>query len=126
MTELQPFYRGDDHALEVLVRVKSTKEPVDITGWVFTSTLKLSSELPDQPELDEQGNRQVLQVSTVAGDTEDSKNGRVYLVYPSDQTRQLVPTTYEMDIQSERNNITQTLIKSRIPVLSDVSHGEPS
>ena len=124
MTELQPFFRGDDHALEVIVRVRDSEDAQDITGWLFTSSLKLSSELPDQPELDEQGNRQVLQVVKEAEDNDDSRNGRIYLLYPSEQTAQLIPTRYEMDIQCERNDITQTLIKARIEVLADVSHGE--
>ncbi len=124
MTELQPFYRGDDHALELIVRVKGSDDAVDITGWVFTSTLKLSSEIPDQPELDEQGNRQVLQIITTAQDVDDSKNGRIYMIYPSEKTRQLIPTSYEIDVQVDRNSVIQTLVKAKIEVLADVSHGD--
>jgi len=126
MTELQPFYRGDDHALEVVVRLKDEhkQEPVDITGWLFISTLKLSSELPDQPALDEDGNRQVLQIQTEAEDGEPAQEGRIILLYPSDMTKDLIPTTYDMDIQVQFSGVTQTLIKSQITVLADVSHGD--
>lgn len=124
MTELQPFYRGDDHALQVTVKMKGVDDPVDITGWTFTSTMKLSSELPDQPQLDDDGHRVVLQIKTDAEDNEDSKAGRIDLLYPSAQTGQLIPTKYDIDIQVSRNNIIQTLVKAKIQVLSDVSHGE--
>ncbi len=122
MTELPGFYRGDDHCFEVLVKVKDTDQPVDITGWLFTSTMKLSSELPDQPELDDQGNRQVLQVSTLASDGPDSKEGRVFIIYPHVKTAELLATNYQMDIQSNRAGVVQTLIKGVIPVMADVTH----
>ncbi|WP_420588236.1 hypothetical protein [Bacterioplanoides sp.] len=124
LIQLQPFYRGDDHALQVLVKVKDSEEALDITGWEFTSTMKLSSELPDQPALDDQGNRQVLQVVKVADANDDSRAGRIDLLYPAAETRQLLPTSYEMDIQCQRNGITQTLVKATITVLADVSHGD--
>ena len=124
MTQLAAFYRGDDHALELVVRIKDEDEPVDVTGWVFTSTLKLSSEMPDQPEFDDDGNRQVLQIQTTAEDVEDSKEGIVFLHYPASMTKDLIPTTYEIDIQVQYSGVTQTLIKGQIPVLPDVSHGD--
>lgn len=121
---LKGFYRGDDHAFELVVGIKDEDEPVDITGWQFVSTMKLSSELPDTPEFDDNGNRQVLQVQTEAEDVDDSKQGIVFLHYPKAMTRDLIPTLYEIDIQVTYSGVTQTLIKGQIPVLPDVSHGD--
>ena len=124
MTVLAGFYRGDDHALELVVRIKDEDSPLDITGWVFTSTMKLSSEMPDQPEFSDDGSRQVLQIQTEAEDIDDSKQGIVFLHYPARLTRDLIPTTYEIDIQVQYSGVTQTLIKGVIPVFPDVSHGD--
>ncbi len=120
--ELQPFYRGDDHALQVTVRVQDDTDPLDITGWLFTITLKLSSEMPDAPQLDEQGNRQVLQVRKTAPDNADSQIGIIELLLPHDQTVDLLPVRYQVDIQVEYDRIVQTLVMGRITVLSDVTH----
>ncbi len=124
MTQLAGFYRGDDHVLEVIVRVKDTGDPINISGWLFTSTLKLSSELPDTPEFDDSGNRQVLQITAEADDTDDSAAGRVYLLYPASMTKDQIPTTYEIDIQVQFSGSTRTLVKSSIEILPDVSHGD--
>ena len=124
MNQLRPFYRGDDHALKVTVREKGKESGLDITGWVFTSTLKLSSELPDEPELDDQGNRQVLKTVTTAPDDPDSRIGVFYLMFRSEGTKDLIPTNYELDVQSEHNDVVKTLFKGRIQVLSDVTHEE--
>lgn len=123
MNELASFYRGDDHAIQITVRVKDNQDPVDISGWLFTLTMKLSSELPDEPELDDQGNRQVLQVRKQApsGD-DDSQAGRIVLVLPHIQTRQLIPTIYQQDIQISHQQTIRTLIAGRIQVLPDVTH----
>lgn len=124
MTDLQPFYRGDDHALKVTVRKKGEESGIDVSGWVFTSTMKLSSELPDEPEFDEQGNRQVLKTVTTAPDDDDSKTGVFYLLFKNSGTRDLIPTNYELDIQVEHLDVIRTIFKGRIQVLSDVTHEE--
>lgn len=121
MIQLNPFYRGDDFALEVKLRTKSAGEPVDISGWFLVSTLKLSSELPDNPQLDDDNNRQVLQVFTRVPANEDAQNGIAHLLFGHEQTAQLIPTTYQIDIQAEIGDSVTTLMKGKIRVLSDVT-----
>ena len=120
--ELPSFYRGDDHATQITVRVKDSQDPVDISGWLFTLSLKLSTELPDQPELDADGHRQVLQVRKLAPADEDSQAGRIVLVLPHSQTRQLIPTIYQQDIQISHQHTIRTLISGHTQVLPDVTH----
>lgn len=121
MTELQPFYRGDDLILAMQVRHKDTQQPVDVTGWLFDSSMKLSTELPDYPELDAQGYRKVISTSTLA-EGEEAEKGRVHLLFPSDQTAQLITTGYRVDIQAVVAGAVQTLFDGRIRVLADVTH----
>ena len=122
VTQLQPFYRGDDFALEVILKTRATGQPVDITGWVLTSTMKLSSEIPDFPQLDDTGQRQVLQVMRKVPDDSEAKNGIAHLLFPHEETEELIPTTYQMDIQAEFGDSVTTLMKGKIQVLSDVTH----
>ena len=122
VVQLQPFYRGDDFALKVSLKTKTSQTPVDITGWVLTSTMKLSSEIPDFPQLKDNGNRQVLQVTSKVSDNEDAKNGIAHLLFPHKETQELIPTTYQLDIQAEVGDSVTTLMKGRIEVLSDVTH----
>lgn len=119
--QLKPFYRGDDFVLEVSLKNKTTQDPVDITGWVITSTMKLSSELPDNPQFDHNENRQVLQVTKKVPDNADAKKGTAKLLFPHDETAQLIPTTYLLDIQAEVSDSVTTLVKAKIKVLSDVT-----
>ncbi len=121
MTELQPFYRGDDLALEMTVRDQSTQAPVDVTGWIFDSSMKLSSELPDTPELDKQGHRQVITTTTLA-DGAEAEKGEVRLLFKSTQTAQMLATRYQVDIQAVYYGVVQTLYKNTITVLADVTH----
>lgn len=121
VTQLQPFYRGDDFALEVQLRQKESQTPIDITGWVLTSTMKLSSELPDNPQMNDTGQRQVLQVIKVVPDNDDARQGRATLLFPHEETEQLIPTTYQLDIQAEVSDSVTTLMKGKIQVLSDVT-----
>ena len=119
--QLQPFYRGDDFALEVSLKNKTSQDPVDITGWVLTSTMKLSSELPDTAQLDDNGHRQVLQVIKKVPAGDDASNGIAKLLFPHDQTAELIPTTYQLDIQAEVSDSVTTLVKGKIKVLADVT-----
>lgn len=121
MLTLGPFYRGDDHCFRVKIVVRDSQDVVDIRGWVFSSSLKLSSELPDQPELDDDGYRQVLKVVTVAPDNKDSEEGIAYILFPHEKTMSLIPTLYDVDIQVRYDNVIQTLLVGRIEILSDVT-----
>ncbi len=120
MSQLAGFYRGDDHALLVRIKEEKTGDPVDVTGWKFISSLKLSSEMPDQPELDDAGNRKVLSVEAI-GDGDEAKIGECTLLFPHDKTSQLIPTTYQIDIQRTYQNSVMTIFRGKVPVLPDIS-----
>ena len=122
MTELSGFYRGDDHALRIVIKEKGSNDPVDVTDWYFISSMKLSSEMPDTPELDDEGNRQVLKVDVMALAGAESEAGECTLLFPHDKTRQLIPTTYQIDIQRTYQDSVITIFRGTIPVLSDVTH----
>lgn len=121
MIELQPFYRGDDLVLDICVRNKATQQPMDVSGWLFDSSMKLSAELPDYPELDQQGNRQVITTTTLA-DGEEAKKGEVRLLFGSKQTAELLATKYRVDIQAVVSGAVQTLFYGSIAVIADVTH----
>ena len=118
---LSPFFRGDDHTIRVLVTQRDSDDPVDVTGWVVTSTMKLTTEIADDDEFDDDGYRQVLKTSVTAPDNEDSQAGIFYLTFPSSGTRQLIATEYEIDIQSEASNVVRTLYAGRVEVQPDVT-----
>lgn len=122
VSELSGFYRGDDHALRLVVKEAVSGDPVDVSGWLFISTLKLSSEMPDQPELDDDGLRQVMTTQTLAPVDEVSLVGECTLVFGHDQTRELIPTTYQMDIQRTFQDSVITVFRGTIPVLADVTY----
>ncbi len=120
MTQLQPFYRGDDLTLQACVRHQDTQQPIDVSGWQFDSTMKLSSALPDHPELNEQGYRQVMTTTTLAGGDE-ARQGLVSLLFRSTQTAQLLVAGYSVDIQVVIYDAVQTIFDGRIQVLADVT-----
>lgn len=122
VTALSGFYRGDDHALRLVIKEVGSGDPVNVSGWLFISTLKLSSEMPDQPELDESGNRQVLRTEALALDDDNAQAGECTLLFPHEKTAQLIPTTYQIDIQRTYQNSVITVFRGTIPVLSDVTY----
>lgn len=122
LVDLTPFYRGDDYALQVTVRNKSDQSAVDITGWCLSSTMKLSDALDDEPALDKDGYRRVLQVSCQVPDNDDSRAGIARLLYPNELTNDLIGNTfYQMDIQAETAGSVITLMKGKVLVLTDVT-----
>lgn len=114
---LSSFYRGDDHMLRVTITGinpdTGEKEAVDITGWRFFCSLKLSTEEPD-------ANAPVM-IDTGELSGQDAEQGRVYIHLPSSQTRNLLPTTYWVDIQRVLNGVVTTILVGKIKVLPDVT-----
>ena len=117
MVTFEEFYRGDDYALKIVFTVPDpvtgTRVPVDITGWEFFSSFKLSPMLPDA-EAPVQ-----IHVPPVAGS--DAGQGVLYLVYPASQTKNLLPAKYWVDIQRVYQGTVTTLVQGRINVLADVT-----
>lgn len=87
---LAGFYRGDDHSIGLHFQDHDTAEPIDITGWQFVSTLKLSMAMADT------GNLQVRY--TVPENIDVSLKGTAFLKFPHQQTGLLIPATYWIDV----------------------------
>lgn len=117
MMTLPGFYRGDDHALKLEFRNKDTQELIDISGWSFVSTIKLSSEMPDSEG--------IQAIHTVPeGDEVGKLKGVVYLHFFHNQTINLIPADYVMDVQKTVDGNVQTLFTASIPILPDVTRGD--
>ena len=115
MTELPGFYRGDDHTYLLVFRDRETEELIDITGWLITSTIKLSSEMPDS---------EGIQARYLADeDALPSMEGKAVLTFNSDQTRNLIPTRYQIDFQKFQAGMTQTLFTGYLTIKADVTRG---
>lgn len=113
---LAGFYRGDDHYIGLHFQDHDTAEPIDITGWQFVSTLKLSMAMADT------GNLQVRY--TVPKEMSKLLKGNVILKFPHQQTNQLIPATYWIDVQVTIGQQVRTLFVGQIPVWSDVTRDE--
>lgn len=86
---LPDFRRGDTYPVELYI-VNEDDAAYDITGWVFTFTLKsVSTGLI------------ALQISKTAGDDtkDDPSNGMVYLEIDSDTSAAQTPGSYYYDVQ---------------------------
>ena len=113
---LAGFYRGDDHHIGLHFQDHDTAEPIDITGWQFVSTLKLSMAMADT------GNLQVRY--TVPEGIDVSLKGTAILRFPHQLTCQLLPVTYWIDVQVTIDQQVRTLFVGKIPVWSDVTRSE--
>ena len=113
-TTLDPFYRGDSRAYRVTLRDED-QQPINITGWTITSSMKLSTEQPDKDA--------PVRVSNVVGE-DDGLTGNAYVIFPPEQTKKLIPTIYRIDFQikSPAGSVT-TLLCGEVEVLADVTWG---
>ena len=112
LPQLFEMYRGDDYALRVdFTDVEGN--PVPITGWAFKSTMKLSTEIPDE-EAEVQ-----VDIEPVSGMYAD--NGILYIEYPSAQTKDLLPRTYYVDLQRILNGKVSTVMVGTANIKADVT-----
>ena len=108
------MYRGDDFTLRVVI-TDSADVPVDITGWSFSSSMKLSIYMEDsEAEVS-------VSVPPVSG--VEAELGVVYITYPSDQTKNLLPVPYAVDLQRVFNGNVVTVFAGTVNVLGDVTRG---
>lgn len=107
------IYRGDDFTLRVVITTKDTGAAIDVTGWAFKATMKLSTEM-----LDEEA---PVQVDMPAVSGLDAELGVVYIELPATQTKDLIPTTYWFDLQREFSGKTLTVFAGRALVKGDVT-----
>ena len=115
--EFPSFYRGDDHVLKVVFTVPDpatgTRVPVDITGWEFFSSFKLSpAQSDDEAPVS-------VHIPPVSGT--DATQGILYIPYLSSQTQNLLPTRYWVDIQRVYNHAVTTIVLGRVKILADVT-----
>ena len=106
-TTLPPFVRGDTWIQKVTI----TGE--DITGWTFWLTLKL-----DPTATDVNADAQVSVVASGA----DAAAGIVYITFTAGDTEDLLPTTYNYDIQYlDLAGAVQTLTYGTVTVIQDIT-----
>ena len=106
------LYRGDDYTLRVVI-TDSADVPVDITGWSFISSMKLSTVLEDSDA------PVSIDVPAVSGP--EAEAGIVYISYPNDQTADLLVTDYVVDLQRVFNGKVTTVFSGKAKVLGDVT-----
>lgn len=109
------MFRGDDHALRLQI-ADEAGQPVDITGWSFRSSMKLSTEEPDSAA--------VVSVTVPPVSGPDATQGIAYISLPSAQTKNLkAPAVYVFDVQREYNGKVSTVFAGRVKIKPDVTHG---
>lgn len=113
LQQIFEMYRGDDFTLKVHI-TDSNGMPVDITGWSFKSTMKLSTELDDTEA--------EVQVDIAAVSGPDAEAGVLYINYPHEQTKNLIPRTYVVDLQRELNGMVTTVFVGEALIKADVTH----
>jgi len=106
------MYRGDDYTLRVVI-TDNDDVPVDITGWSFSSSMKLSVFMEDSEA--------PVSVDVPAVSGVEAEAGVVYVTYPSDQTKDLIPTQHVVDLQRVYNGKTVTVFSGIVNVLGDVT-----
>jgi hypothetical protein len=112
MPALFEIVRGDDHAIRLTIK-DDLGNPIPITGWAFSVTLKLHSEISDDDA--------PVKVDTGALDDTDAANGIVNILLPSSQTQNLLPTTYLFDIQREAYDTVITVLVGDVDVIADAT-----
>lgn len=107
------MYRGDDYTMQLTFE-DELSQAIDVTGWELKSTMKLSTELPD----DDPTNVQV-DIGPLSG--ADATNGIAYITYPNSQTGNLIPGEYLLDVQKEHLGSVLTLFTGTVTVKPDVT-----
>jgi hypothetical protein len=108
--DLSPLVRGDDWTIKLVITSNGT--PVNITGYSFWFTLKADIDTADP------GNLQVTASSTGSNAT----SGILYINVSSTLTGNLIPQTYNYDIQQiDTGNKVQTLLIGKVKVVKDIT-----
>ena len=106
------LYRGDDCSLRVVI-TDENKTPIDITGWAFQATLKISTEMPDD--------QATVQVDIPPVEGPSAQQGVVYVHLPREQTMHLIPAPHFFDLQRLYNDKVSTVVMGRVTVKPDVT-----
>lgn len=111
--DLEPMYRGDDWAIKVEL-VDDDELPLDLNGFVFTLTLKLSEHQADSEAA-------LISIGEYKAPDPDTKT--VYIISSSEQTSLLLPTVYRYDIQADYFGSISTIASGRLRVIGDITRG---
>ena len=104
-------FRGDDISLGLKLTDYVTKDPIDITGWIFSMTIKEKTYQPDTDAA------VVVDVLVHA----DPSNGITGVLIPNTKTNDLIGV-YQYDIQYKTlSGIIRTFMRGQIDFLDDVS-----
>lgn len=110
--DLFEMYRGDDHTLWIEIK-DDNDVAVDVTGWSFKSTMKLSTELPDESA--------PVKVDIPPVADANASIGVITITLPKEQTKNLLATTYLFDLQAENNGAITTVFIGKVKVKGDVT-----
>jgi hypothetical protein len=107
------FYRGDSWDKGFTLKDKSTGNPIDITGCIFTMTVD-----PDKDPADNSNNL----FSIVGVLDADPTTGR-FIMTPSVSDTDQTPGTYFYDIQGEGGAIgtKRTVVKDKFKITQDIT-----
>lgn len=107
---LDPLVRGDDWSIRLTIT--SGGNPIDITGYSYTMTLKTNPAEPDPGD---------LQVTATPVGT-DAQNGILYIQAARVDTSLLAATTYNYDVQQQdlAGNVN-TLLIGKVKVVTDIT-----
>ena len=106
------LFRGDDYSLRMVI-TDSAGTPIDITGWAFKATMKLSTEMPDEDA--------PVKVDIPAVSGIEAAAGVVYVELPAEQTRNCLPAEYYIDLQRSFNGKVTTVFVGKVKVKPDVT-----
>ena len=109
------MFRGNDVAFNVKVRNKETGAPVDITGWFFRATMKRG------PTDDENDETAPVKVDYGPLSGVDAEAGVLPILLPKEQTRNLGPGLYFIDVEQEVLGFVTTVIYGRVRVNGDIT-----
>lgn len=112
-TDLFTLYRGDDHAIQMVIETE-LGVPVDITGWLFKTTLTLNP-------FGDNDDGAAVKVDVGPLNNTSAQNGIVTLILPHEQTKDLVGARYYFDIQSEANGSVKTVVSGRVQVVIEAT-----
>lgn len=104
------MYRGDSYPLDITIRNKTTKEPINLFGY----TLKLTVDSKRNP-VDE-----TTRVFQLTGVVPDPITGKVIFT-PSEANTDLPATTYYYDIQYTAGTVKRTIKKHKFIILQDLN-----
>lgn len=104
-------YRGDDLSLGLRFKDRHTQDPIDITGWIISFTVKEKTYHSDDD----------AKILIDVIDHLDPVNGRTNILIPHSMTDPLAGV-YEYDIQFKTPaNLIRTFARGQIEIFEDVS-----